>query len=357
MVNTVMLKSFLLKNILFILLALIVVFNFACSQENIVTGLHTPIPSITPTSKLNTSSDLNDIRNIDKESIGSGTITLVSRLEVITDLIAAYSAVSGDITQGELQDIEQRVGELQFEKRLVQTLLSALNYIHEYESTVDEPRADYKFFQSQLKGAYAEAEFFHPQPGDVEPCFQRIIDCSLPPQANLVKEPEDHYDTDAWITAALHLAPDETPDWFREDVIEAENLVGYKLTHQFFTLLLQRKCWPGYDFGIEHNQRLDELAILIAEEEDDVEPTMLDLYSERAAMLIAGGYGTLVRREWIEQICENQLPNSLWPNSRNAAVYDMHSTYNALWAIAGYQVLLQRDEQSRRELFPFLSKE
>jgi len=344
-----------LKNVLFVLLAMLLVSTFACSSENTVVS--TPTPTSTTSPEPTSLPDLQDIRQLDNESIGSGKIDLNTRLSAITDLISAYSAVLGEISQKELKDVEQRINDLEIERQLVQALLDTLNYI-QYESEDEEPRADYKFFQAQLKGAYIEADFFHPQPIDIVPCFQRILDCSLPPQPELVKEPEDHYDTDAWITVALHLAPDEIPDWFQQDVLERENLEGYKLTHQFFALLLQRRCWPDYRFGLEYNKKLDELAIRIAEEEEsDVRPAYIDLYAERAAMLIASEYGSLVKREWIEQILENRLPNGLWPTTLGDEQHNMHSTYNSLWAIGGYQVLLQRGEQGRKELFPFLSED
>ena len=79
----------------------------------------------------------------------------------------------------------------------------------------------------------------------------------------------------------------------------------------------------------------------------------LDLYSERVAMLIAGGYSGLVEREWIERILDNRLPGGLWPEFTGGESPHMHSTHVALWAIAGYQVLLQRGEEDRQKLFPF----
>ena len=292
--------------------------------------------------------------NLDRGNTGSGAINLAARLHEIEILLAAYRAVLDGTSEGESRNAKQRIEELEFEKCLVEALRKTFTSLQYDEARSYDKRTDYKFIQTQLKAAYTEAGFFEPLSGDIEPQFQRLIDPSCLSQPDLVREPEDLYDSDAWIIVALHVDPAKTPDWFRQDVFEAETLAEYELTHQFLALLLQRYYWHESQFNADHEMKIGELAALIAEEQEaGVDFNNLDLYSERVAVLIAGGYSCLVEREWIEKILENRLPNGLWTEFNGDESPHMHSTHVSLWAIAGYQVLMQRGEEGRQELFPF----
>ena len=60
----------------------------------------------------------------------------------------------------------------------------------------------------------------------------------------------------------------------------------------------------------------------------------IDLYSERAAILLYGGFRNLTRRVWMKNIAANMHPSGGWPiNTNTPEMVDPHSMVLAVWAL------------------------
>ena len=329
-----------------IILLVLLLSNVACSSGN---RTHT-----TTGNEVFSSEPFTSAPELERENTETVKINLTQRIEEIEILLLGYRAALDGTSTEVSRTIQQSIEDIEFEKLLIEALVTAFISLQHEDVLIDKTRADIMWIQLQLKAAYTQASFFEPNSDYVEPSFKRLIDPSQPSKPELIRDPEDPYDSDAWIIAALHVDPAELPDWFQRDVFKADTLTEYELTHQFIALLLQRYYWSGIQLGAEHETRIGEIATRIAQEQQaGVDFDNLDLYSERVAMLIAGGYGSLVEKEWVIRILNNRLPNGLWPHHVSDELADMHSTHVSLWAIAGYQVLMQRGEEGRQALFPF----
>lgn len=297
---------------------------------------------------------LKHAQNLDKEGASSGKISLYSRDIEIETIIQSYESALPNLSGEAVQKVNLRIEELKFERHLIEVIEETLESLtHLSEAQTNAVTTDSKWIQSQIRDVYVEAEFLDPQIQNIEDVFQRLFDTSFPAMPNLVSEPNNpQSDTNAWISVALHFDPVNAPNWFQEYVLEADNLPGILLTHQFLALLIQQHSWPEAHFGPDRENRMRELAESIASEEN-IDTQFTDLFAERVAMLIAGGYSHLAKKEWLEQILDNRLTNSLWPLFAGDETPHMHTSHVSLWALAGYQIILQRGEQGRKNTFLF----
>ncbi len=293
-------------------------------------------------------------QNLDKELAGEGKISLVERESDIDVLISAYREALSVCSGTQAREAEARIDDLEFEKELVNAIMTAFQTNEKAVETGVEFRPDVRGFQAALRRIYKEAEFYKPLAEWTLDSYDMADISSFTPDPALVsKEPSSNYTI--WFLAAANGYPDNLPDWFREDVLESDIFEGYDLTHQFMCYQIQLLVWPDYDFGEWYSYRMSELAQRIADEQDAVpvdEPFYsIDLYAERIYNLLSGGYGDMVKVEWIERLLDDRLADGVWPRRLGDADPNWHATHLALLAIAEYQVILQRGEEGRKELF------
>lgn len=90
-------------------------------------------------------------------------------------------------------------------------------------------------------------------------------------------------------------------------ILSVEDAKGYTLTHKFLAMLFMRErgC-----LSQEGERALHLAAEKITTEESQA--SFDDLYAERAAFLLYGGFTSLVQDPWITTIITNQLPSGGW---------------------------------------------
>ncbi len=282
---------------------------------------------------------------LDEKLAGSGKIGLKEREADITTLITTYEDALQVCSEPEVREVEERLDDLKFEAVLIEAIQKAFETVAEEVEADSEFRPDVRGMQEALRKVYLEAEFYEP----LDESYSELYEgASVAP---------DKYSSNytVWFIIAATNHPKDVPEWFRKKVIEADDLSGYDLTHQFMCLQIQQYVWAGNDSGDERRERQDRLARRIVAEQDDFSENeanySIDLYAERIYVLLNAGYGELVKREWFERLLNDRLPNGLWPRRLGDEDARSHATHLALLSMAQYQVIFQRGEEAREELF------
>lgn len=285
-----------------------------------------------------------EAEKLDRNLAGEGKICLEEREGDIDRLILAYMDASEETAGTPSHEVAMRIADLEFELELVVAIKTAFETIQAEVAADIGFRPDVQGMQAELKKVYVEASFYEP----IEGLYHEIYEGpSVAPE-----EPTGDYST--WFMMAYSTLPEELPEWFIRDVIAADDLTGYDLTHQFMCYRIQEIAWPDYDFSRQRQEKRDELAHRIAAEQMAVfveEEYSIDLYAERLYVLIDSGYYSVVERQWFERLLDDRLTNGVWPRVSGDESPRWHATHLALMALAEYQVILQRGEEGREEMF------
>ncbi len=293
-------------------------------------------------------------QRLDERSVGEGKISLVDRQADIRNLISAYEAALPGCSESQVNEVKSRLDALELELQLVEAIFKSLRTMNEELEEIAELPFSITLTLAGIGAVYEEAGFLEGMAGTPPDLAARLYDNSIPPDPDMVsQEPSEKHLV--WILTAINAHPSGVPEWFKADIIESDYMTGYNLTHQFITLLAQELVWDDYDFGQERVAILDKLAKRIADAEDadclsDVS-CRVDLYAERIHFLIIGGYGELVKPEWLQHLLEMRLEDGLWPYFSIEDAHSWHTSHMAIAALAGYQVYLQRGERGRSEMF------
>jgi len=293
-------------------------------------------------------------QKLDEKLAGDGKISLAEREIDIGKLLNAYEAALPVSAATQAKDVETRIADLESELQLVEVIQEAFVTIQGVVEAGTVFRDDVRGWQAQLRTIYKEAEFYEPLDESFYLFYERLFDTSVTPDPAAVSEvPSSNYTI--WFLVAANAHPSDVPEWFRNDVLEADDLTGYDLTHQFMTLMIQARAWPGEGWSEE---RKTSLALRIAEEQDIIDDNSkdysVDLYAERIYVLMLEGYGDLIELEWLNRLLNDRLESGVWPRSTNESEPSWHATHLALLGIGSYQVVLQRGEDGKSDLFDTL---
>jgi hypothetical protein len=176
-------------------------------------------------------------------------------------------------------------------------------------------------------------------------CWTRVIDPKrLLASSELNQTITQEYIDNKWILYAI--APESaivTPEELK--LFEPDYWHDRKLNHQLWALLHLRRTQSSAE-------KLDTLIEHLCErisKSQRFDIAVVDIYIQKAALVLKAGFPQKVRRRWLERIIANQQPDGGWNDkwfiftsrkrptiSLSRPDSDQHATTQALWAL--YQV-------------------
>lgn len=140
---------------------------------------------------------------------------------------------------------------------------------------------------------------------------------------------------DRWLIEALRCSSVASSRLFQDELVR-EIYTGYDLTHQYIALTYLERLSCDDALAAPLTPLRDSVAVRIQQEDAYALHRFSDLSAERAAVLLWGGHGSLVSREWIDTISRNQSEDGGWKNAPEDTRANPHTTALALWALVQY---------------------
>lgn len=141
----------------------------------------------------------------------------------------------------------------------------------------------------------------------------------------------ERYDT--WLLSSLACAKTPMPEDIEKEILSTDTATGYDLTHKFLALVYIRSLGCTISAGEKERDAAEKTAEQKILAEEEASTRFSDLSSERAALLLRGGYGASVSNNWITYIAKAQNKDGGWGSARMMPS-NPHTTALSLWAIA-----------------------
>jgi len=195
-----------------------------------------------------------------------------------------------------------------------------------------------KYCKSSFLDDFYRVRFKEFENHPVESAYQRLFNDEIVYEIDydLLETRQIYFDD--IIIPALYCDLQTIPDNTLLKIFDIENASGYDLTHRYLAILFlkNRGCFIKEKYNIDNS-------ILRASQkitEEGNEATFDDLYPERVAFLLYGGFREIIEDNWIETIIENQEQSGGWRTLEYSEYFGQeenpHTTALSVWALAEY---------------------
>ncbi|MFC1751520.1 hypothetical protein ACFLY5_00015 [Patescibacteria group bacterium] len=220
---------------------------------------------------------------------------------------------------------------------------SAMTWLINYEESYKDPGVvwvidkinddycDNKQLRSFVLNRFKEFEN-HP----VEFAYKKLIDDNYSYEIDyeILTGRESFFDD--IMMPAVYCADHEIKPETLGKIFDVGNISEYDLSHRFLAMLIMQKNNCTEDLEYHFDRYLLEAKNKIIDEQNK-SAVYNDIYSERVAFLLFGGFDTDVKEEWIDEIIKNQSSAGAWSDPKHFNKVDNpHTTALSLWALAGY---------------------
>ena len=220
---------------------------------------------------------------------------------------------------------------------------SAINWLINYEGQYKDPGVVWildvvnnSYCGDEQLRNFALNKFKEFENHPVEFAYKKLIDenFSFEIDYEILKGRASFFDD--IIMPAVYCADHEIKQETLDKIFDIENVSDYDLSHRFLAMLILRKndCVDGLEYNFD-KYLLEAKNKIVDEQNKSV--VYNDIYSERVAFLLFGGFDADIEEEWINEIIKNQSSAGAWADPKHFGKIDNpHTTALSLWALAGY---------------------